>query len=512
MARLALATVLVTLFTTALSRRDPSNTCVSSFWPNDTRWYFNECKTQLCFTFLVEEPYVNPSEKLSKTAPLKPFRCLDHAREYHGLDGLFFDILRGLSDNEEEGVRPSIRDALCVYGGPTCTFDDEIRFVHDAVGVGDKHQFIAGGALLYMEHRRTNLTFHSQPWFTDSIVLLHRPEFARHSFPSAFRQIFQPFKGTGWVVVTIFSFLLCFGLAAHVFRFSRARRPQALLRWFFQNQREPGIWELATWNVQKITVVVFFSVLLLLYEISVVNFVLQGPDAVVDNIDQLKELGLDRFTMGNGSVSETIFKYAIGRGHQTSASETPWQRASDLKQMFDSIMKNPARNNTVRYIFTFASIVRNYLSKRNLCNEITVTSLEKTLAGGWYYGASVDPSTRVRLDKGLSVLELMDVPRKKITAYGVVPIDCGEKLAHKVGHEVLLILLTLTVGPLIALYLFFMLLSFLWKDVDSTNTPQRRQQRPDNNAAEDWRVSDAVDSFISSDDAVTGVTPSTSKD
>ncbi len=489
-------TALLSLLTAAYARA-PTNTCVPQFWRNDTRALFDACRNNLCFTFVFEEPYVSSTPRFD-TADLKPFRCVDHKR--HGLDGLFFDMVREMADMEDIGVNSSMHDALCVYGGDNCTFDDEIRFVHDAVGVGDRHQFIAGGGLLFMEHRRTNLTIHSQPWFTDSIVVLHRPEFARHSFSSAFIQIFQPFKGTGWVVVAAFSLLLWIGLGVHVVRFSPVRKPRALLRWFFQHQRQQGMWELATWNVQKVAVVVFFSVLLLLYEISVVGFVLQGPDKVITSTAQLKHEKLQQFTMVRGSVSETIFKYAVGRIDEKGSRKPEWGRAQNLDEMIDTIMKN--RRGKVRFIFTFESTVRNYLYRRNLCNEITVAKLEKTLGGGWYYGASVPKDVRVRIDKALSVLDLMNVPRKSFTEHGIIPIDCGDRLAHKIGHEVLLILLLLTVGPLMALYGLFMLLSVYWKD----------KVAPEPNDPNVWRVSEAGDSFISSDDAITGVTPSTLKD
>ncbi len=64
------------------------------------------------------------------------------------------------------------------------------------------------------------------------------------------------------------------------------------------------MWETASWNSLKFAVVVFCGVLILLHELSVVIFLIQGPDLLVDRISQLKTLGLRNFAVVKGVASE----------------------------------------------------------------------------------------------------------------------------------------------------------------------------------------------------------------
>ena len=86
------------------------------------------------------------------------------------------------------------------------------------------------------------------------------------------------------------------------------------------------MWETASWNSLKFAVVVFCGVLILLHELSVVIFLIQGPDLLVDRISQLKTLGLRNFAVVKGAASGTVFKHAVG--WDGKRGKLPWVRGS----------------------------------------------------------------------------------------------------------------------------------------------------------------------------------------
>ncbi len=110
------------------------NGCVSEFWTN--RGKFNVCRTQLCFIFKFDQPFVFDNGKLKKE-PSHPFLCRDRERLYRGLRALFFNVLDRVSLREDENAKPRVRDAYCIYsGGNSCSYDGEIRFLDAAVRAG----------------------------------------------------------------------------------------------------------------------------------------------------------------------------------------------------------------------------------------------------------------------------------------------------------------------------------------------------------------------------------------
>ncbi len=263
----------------------PDRGCVSLFRtsPED----FEICKTELCFVIINENPYVFLDPALA-AAPSQPFLCRDHDILYSKLSGLFFDVLRGVSRRV-----PEVRESRCIYGGSKCTFDDTVHFVGDVAKNDASYRFVAGGYLVFMEHRRTRYTIHSQPWAFDTMVVLFDPVNGRKSFAKAWTQLLQPFGMDGWLLLLCYGLIFLLGVAIHSYRFSRARTFPQFVRWFILSQpSERGVWETASWNSLRFAVVVFCAVLILLYELSVVNFIIQGPELLVDGVSQLKTLGL----------------------------------------------------------------------------------------------------------------------------------------------------------------------------------------------------------------------------
>ena len=448
---------LLTIFTIVTSQQTsvPDRGCVSSF--QTARSSFEICKTKLCFIILRAYPHVLINSTLESAAP-QPFLCRDHDIIYPKTQGLFFDVLRGVSR-----YVPKVRDARCVFGGKKCSFDNSVRFVEDIAKNEPSYQFVASGYLLFLFHRRTKYTVHSQPYTSDKMVVVFLPENTRDSFAEAWKQVFQPFSVHGWAFLFGMLLIFLFGIGLHAKRFSGARGIQEFVRWFILPMPvDRGVWETASWNSLKLGVAVFFAVLILLYELSIVNFILTGPELLVDNIQQLKTLGLKNFAVVKEAASETIFKYAAGL--EDFIGTVPWVRGEKLDDIIDMVMEK-----RVKYAFSSQASVSNMLYLHNLCDKVVAVPTEKTEAGGWYYGTNIPMELRSNIDKALSKLVLEQKPKAWRNQYGESPLSCG-RVTEEIDHKVIMVLLALTVGPFLLKHFVSMALSCCWTNIEHTNT------------------------------------------
>ncbi len=433
----------------------PNRGCVSAFRKGSPD--FEVCKTKLCFVILPEKPYVI-LEPRTESPPSRPFPCLNN----DDYSGVFFDLLKRAGKDVQE-----LQDAMCIYGGRECSFDNSVRFVEDNAKVNERYRFIAGGFLLFMPHRRTLHTVHSQPWSSEKMVVLLRNDGSKRSFRFAWQQVFQPYSNKGWGLLLGFMCLFCIALGIHTYRFSPARSFRGLIRWFaLSNPSQRGVWETASWASLRLAVIVFFAVSVLLYEVS--YLILSDSDDIGD-IEELKSLGLANFAVVEGDASETIFKYALGWGN--SKRRIPWV---PVKTLDDAITL--VRNKTVKYAFSFELIAGTILRRDNLCNEISAIPTAKRDSGGWYYGISISPLLRQRIDKALATLVLEDLPRKSMKAFGMSPLNCGN-LTGELDFKVLLFILLLTVGPILLKHIVALILSCYWPDIENPVIPPDVESR-----------------------------------
>ncbi len=434
----------------------PDRGCVPSFReaPRD----FKICKTRLCFVLLPEKQYVIPEPGL-RFPPSRPFRCLDNDK----YAGVFFEVVKGASKRV-----PEVKKAMCIYGGRNCSFDSSVRFVEDNAKFNNRYRFIAGGFLLFMPHRRTKYTVHSQPWSSEKMVVLFRHDGAKRSFRFAWNQVFQPYSGKGWGLLLGFMSLFCIALAIHTYRFSPARSFRGLIRWFaLSNPSERGVWETASWASLRLAVIVFFAVSILLYEVS---YLISSDPENIGNIEELKSLGLENFAIVEGDASETIFKYAVG--WEGNKRKVPWVPVKTLEDAIALV-----RNRTVKYAFSFELIVATILRRDNLCEEISVIPTVKRDYGGWYYGTSISRNLRQRIDKALASLVLEDLPRKSMNDFGMSTLNCWN-FTGELNYKVLLFILLLTVGPILLKHVAALILSCYWPDIEN----------PDSSTAEELKV------------------------
>ena len=119
-----------------------------------------------------EKLYLFPDPTLS-VAPADPFLCRDHDALYSKLQGVLFDILRGISKRV-----PQVREARCVHIDPKCTFDNSEHFVGDVANKDSRYQLVAGRYLPFMEHlihatRCTRSHEHTTQWLPCPCLRTH---------------------------------------------------------------------------------------------------------------------------------------------------------------------------------------------------------------------------------------------------------------------------------------------------------------------------------------------------
>ena len=422
----------------------PNRGCVSKFYEAPRQFDF--CTNKLCFVILPEQPYVFSEPTLLKSTGGIP--CNDT-----NFKGLFFDVLKEVSESV-----PEVREAMCIYGGNDCTFDNNVRFVEDAVKQNASYRFIAGGYFLFLPHRRTDETIQSHPWDFDVLVVVMRPDDASRSFASALEQVIQPFSIRGWGLLLGFLLIFLIGFVAHCLRFCPVRTFRGFVKWvILARQRDRGVWETASWNSLKVSWIVFCAILILLYEISVVGFILTGKYEFVDKIEEFQSFRVRDFAVIEGDASETIFKAAI----DWKADKKPeWKQPKALKDLTDLIVTRQ-----VKYGIQFDTVVANVLQSENLCDSLVAVTTEKREFGGWFYGSGVPIESRTRIDTALSALALAKKPQTWVDRYGEAPLNCG-KVAGRIYYKVLLVLLLLTAAPFLVKHIVALILSCYCTDIE----------------------------------------------
>lgn len=427
--------------------------CVATFWTE--RKKFDKCRTHLCFIFKFDQPFVFDNEKLEKQ-PSHPFRCRARKRLYPGLDGLFFDVLDGVSLREDQKASPNVRDAYCIYSGSdSCTFDGEVQFLNEAARNDSRYMFIVGGYLNFMPNRRTNNAIQSAQTVTDSMVLMHRRNPATRSFQAAVTNVFEPFEWSGWLVAFGFALLiiLVIGLYVQWFSNTSAHIQPNIFIWLINGVPLVTPEQRAAWRLLVLTVTVMATVVVILYELAVALSIFRGPGPIVSALWQLTGLGLTKFVVTKGGASESTLRIVVDKQGKLNGSNFPWKRMNRMDDMITALL---TEKSDVEYIFAFEKNIKFFLHKRKLCNSVSVTPLNLKTVGGWYYSTAVPMLVRTRIDKMLQHMWISQEAINNVNRFQEVPIDCGASYT-KVDHSILFILLGVSVGPLLLITICFMI-------------------------------------------------------
>lgn len=417
--------------------------CVTTFFKDKSN--FEECKTKLCFIFLHEQPFVYRNEKLEKEEP-KPFPCRSRHYLYPGLRGLFFDVLDAIGKYDSH-IGKDIRDALCIYAGSTCTFDNEIRFIENSTAENTSYNFIAGGFLLFLPYRRTKNTITSSHIFIDNLVLIYRRDPEVGSWKESVKNILSPFQWRAWIVIVASISVLFLCACLFLYRFAP---PGNCLKWTVTPQLENNVPadERIAWISLKWAIAVLFTVLLLLYEISVALWIFRGPPPMVEDLQQLPGLGLDRYAVVANGASEAIFRNIVDKENKYLGNDALWTRGDRLNGILKLLLDKSSK---VDYVFNFRSNVKNELHESNLCSKVIWDPLPKEEIGGWYYSSSLPEATRARLDSALSSLWFDSENQFILKKYEEDSVKCP-KMRNQVSYKTMLMVLGVWMVPFLLVF------------------------------------------------------------
>lgn len=287
---------------------------------------------------------------------VKLFRCKERKTAFPGLHGIFFDILDTLP----------LHDAYCVFGGPSCTFAEMMRFVANE----QQHQFIVGGSVFNLPQRITNLTRASTPISSERIVLIGR----RHSgiiLARAYSTILRPFQFKTWMLllgVLVFFAIVRLLLAVY---FATPRTAQGVGRHLlgdfkldeealfdYKRKKKENILLLNRGAVRcwDLGVAAFFVIVVLFYEVSVVNFVFAKRTEVIEQ---------PLAVLGPRELKEYVIK-------QGGGAEIVWRNHADPEMKYEHI--NPPWNWCKGPDDWYASGVNTTAQKRFRFSNFTFTS------------------------------------------------------------------------------------------------------------------------------------------
>lgn len=413
--------------------------CVWNFWTDKER--FDMCKKRMCFIYVPEGPFVFPNAEVSSQPP-KPFLCYNSR-----LKGQIADTLLSVGRKVQEG-----HEAYCVYGGNSCRFDDILTFVRRSRGSG--HRFIAGSYLVFLPYRRSDGTIHSAPFISDEIVLMQGADPWSRSWREARNQIIDTFSPQGWGVVfgLLAGITVLYMLYFYVFQPRHLGNCKRILWFTGQLQLRETVRARMAWNVLLIVVTVFFTTLILTFEISAAVNVFRGQEPVILDMSQVTVLKPSEIAVVRGSASEAILRRALLNEGLTTNSTKRWVAVKNIDEAINALLQP---NNPVKYVFEFEKSIKYSLSKRSLCEKVIGDRLQKKDFGGWYYSPEVSSELRTRVDKELLRLVLEGDPEGNVRRYGQVDFSCGENTTN-LDHKILTILFGFAMLIPALVYLFLL--------------------------------------------------------
>lgn len=256
--------------------------------------------------------------------------------------GFFFDLLHKISSVDDQ-VAGDIHNVLCILAS-RCTYNELLRFVANTSMLSSDYKFLAGGCLSFIQNRMIPGVIPSVHRYVDSLSLMYRPRNGTGSYREALYHIFAPFQWGGWSLILLDAVLLCLCFAFFVWRYRPSNDRDEIMNWLVNSQDFPDIYQRLGWLMIPVGIIMFVTVLVLLYEIAVASFIFEGRSPLVTNMEQLAGLGLDKFAVTKGGASENIFRNTV----EYEGANPPWTAVDDVPEMITSIL-----NRSVDYAFNW---------------------------------------------------------------------------------------------------------------------------------------------------------------
>ena len=440
---------------------------------------FDVCRTKECIVFRLEVPWIwIDTKRMNSSEHQQPFPCSQYSEKYENLYGPFFDILKQM---------PPLNDSLCVWGGNDCTYDDMVSFVQRTTSRVEKYKFMTGGLLFNLRYRMNSpLSIPSVPLMEDHLIIIGPRNDDRMSWASAWDALWRPFTTKAWamLIFTLLSVVFLRVWISYHFTtpFTWHHFRDNLLGDYIHSHTAPIYQrptdvpvarhldpaELRRLNSYTTNgVKMLFILVLLYYEIAVVDFVFQNRTERVDSLSP------SQFVITENTTMEQIFVDEFLRSNKNEnrranrqgcrGNTVCWKEVHSIGEVFDTVTdRNGTRSKQHLYSYVYESFNR-YWFKQNasLCQEIQVLEydrLQRSFAGVWYYSKNIDLDRRTEIDRMILSLREKDIIRKLIQE------EAGASLPPKCETSTSISVLLLGVpifmfpGPIFTLVFFYMLM------------------------------------------------------
>lgn len=392
---------------------------------------FEACITKPCFIFLSEPPYVLLDRRMETPADSRLFPCGRPKKLFKRLAGSAFEVM-AQSDVVID------QDAQCVWGGPTCQFNEMVNIIDFHAKHNPDHRFGATGLLLENKGRlRVNVS-QSVSLMQEELTIFGEPSDKREMLPVA--RLLLPFHYMTWFSFAIFSLLLGFFgvITARVFG-PRAPKYSQILQntfHFYMDPREAvavsaphlGLVDSADLTqsecdqveferisdrflsykvvrlLMRIAVSAMIVIFLLFYEVAVVNYLfIEQSKPKLRDVQQLSKEDLKMYAVEKLAATEQVWHqttYQVGK-YKNNTANYPWKRCKDLKECFDWALdeKNP-----VKFVVGFKSAGMYQVRNRHACREMTIYETQKKMysfGAGWLYGNAISSNFTNSLNKDI---------------------------------------------------------------------------------------------------------------
>ncbi len=316
--------------TSTTQKNHTSAKCLNRFntHPGD----FKECKTNVCFIFLREEPFVMLDKRMTSDAHAVLFPCRTPRSKFPQLHGAAFSVMQ-MTD---------ARNALCVWGGPRCLFNDMVDFI-------DRHspeyQFSASGLLTETSWRRGEVepSWPSVSIVTEQLVIVGPSKgMKKRKNPFPIYNVLRPFRFNAWalfisflVVIALFAFWTAFVFGP------RERTPRNFYYFFFCDYPKHAVaattpaltaaesmdstveemeamflkrvaYRMSSYKVARrilqLAVSLVVVIFLLFYEMAVVHFLfIESKKPIVQNPKALSKEELKGYSIEENAATEKVW-------------------------------------------------------------------------------------------------------------------------------------------------------------------------------------------------------------
>lgn len=471
---------------------------------------FERCKHQNCFIFLSEPPYIMLDKRMKYHEDSTLFPC-SRPRDstFEHLHGSAFEIM---------AASYKAVDALCVWGGPDCQFNEMVEFIDEQARESPSYKFGATGLLKENKRRLTENVIQSTSLMREELAIFGKHQKNRKPFPVTV--LVRPFRRTTWLAFVLF--IAAVGVSAvftaRVFgprAFTVSDFVQYTFHFFMDPQlavttaqphlslqdsadktpsecdneerrrtSERFLTYKAARHLMRVALSAMIVIFLLFYEVAVVNFLFIEQSAPkVRSVKDLTEEDLMQYSVEKKAATEVVWHRTVFKPGKYNPKKPPWKRCKDLNQCFDWAL-DP--EDPVKFVVGFKSAGVYQVTSRHVCQHLTNYETQGegklySFGAGWLYNSHMEKSFTRALDKEILDMHEMGMLPRIIEASAGLPDaeECRSKIADidvgVIGASVVL----LVVPPLLLIFAIVVLyiVKIRWFTAEAARQRERQEQR-----------------------------------